>query len=429
MRPMCIALAVGMLPGLIHATASAQSTDDARLYWTDVAGPGRITRAELDGSSVTDVLTLSGQGGGLSIDPFNDKMYWTQYEDNSRIRRANLDGTNAETVIDLSATSTLGVNCNFFSLDPIGQKLYWRLVTINDTETIIGRANLDGTNMETIATLNAGGSGSLAVDPFGEKIYWTTQQYGAFGFTSVRRMDFDGSSIEVIASGRRYTDIQVDPIHQKVYWVTVDTGDRRIQRADLDGSNLEDIIPDTLDFSEFSEYVHLPRSISVDPIEHRIYWINNQFRDDRLMSADLDGTNVSQLFLSPRSSLNQITINRALISETHTHDSYTTDVSGSSSLADLTNNGFVDFEDLTILLANWNQDVSAAFGDIAPPNDAPVDFGDLTFLLAEWTGPGTTGSTETTSGTGAVPEPSTLLLALFAALGLSFYRRRRRRAF
>ncbi|MCH8047401.1 MAG: hypothetical protein IID44_27190 [Planctomycetes bacterium] len=29
-------------------------------------------------------------------------------------------------------------------------------------------------------------------------------------------------------------------------------------------------------------------------------------------------------------------------------------------LADLTGNGFVDFEDLTILLANWNQNVSAA---------------------------------------------------------------------
>ena len=32
--------------------------------------------------------------------------------------------------------------------------------------------------------------------------------------------------------------------------------------------------------------------------------------------------------------------------------------------ADLTANGFVDFEDLTVLLANWNQNVSAAEGNL-----------------------------------------------------------------
>ena len=66
-------------------------------------------------------------------------------------------------------------------------------------------------------------------------------------------------------------------------------------------------------------------------------------------------------------------------------------------ISDLTNNGFVDFEDLTV-------------------------------LLADWTGPGPAASPESALGD-AVPEPSSLLLALLATIGLSFYRRRRRRAF
>ncbi|MCH8046962.1 MAG: lamin tail domain-containing protein, partial [Planctomycetes bacterium] len=56
--------------------------------------------------------------------------------------------------------------------------------------------------------------------------------------------------------------------------------------------------------------------------------------------------------------------------------------------ADLTRNGFVDFQDLTILLANWNQNVTAAEGNLVDPVATPVNFQDLTVLLAEWTGPG-----------------------------------------
>ena len=94
-------------------------------------------------------------------------------------------------------------------------------------------------------------------------------------------------------------------------------------------------------------------------------------------------------------------------------------------LADLTNNGFVDFQDLTILLANWNKEVTAAEGNLVDPTNTPVNFADLTVLLADWTGPGPAASPEAALGE-AVPEPSTFLLALLATLGLSFYRRRRR---
>jgi len=99
-----------------------------------------------------------------------------------------------------------------------------------------------------------------------------------------------------------------------------------------------------------------------------------------------------------------------------------------SLLADLTGNGFVDFEDLTVLLANWNKDVGAADGNLVEPAITVVNFEDLTVLLADWTGPGPAGSPDAELGAEAVPEPSSMLLSLLATLGLSFGWRRGRRA-
>ena len=97
-----------------------------------------------------------------------------------------------------------------------------------------------------------------------------------------------------------------------------------------------------------------------------------------------------------------------------------------SAASDLTNNGFVDFEDLTVLLANWNKNVGADAGNLVNAEGTPVNFDDLTVLLADWTGPGPAGAPEGALGE-AVPEPSTLALALVAALvGLPAVRRRRR---
>jgi len=86
-------------------------------------------------------------------------------------------------------------------------------------------------------------------------------------------------------------------------------------------------------------------------------------------------------------------------------------------MSDLNDNGFVDFEDLTILLANWNQDVGSEQGNIVLPEDTVVNFEDLTVLLADWTGPGPAASPEAALGASAVPEPSTFLLAAIAMLG------------
>ena len=95
-------------------------------------------------------------------------------------------------------------------------------------------------------------------------------------------------------------------------------------------------------------------------------------------------------------------------------------------LSDLNNNGFVDFEDLTVLLANWNKNVTVDDGNLVDPDGSPVNFADLTVLLADWTGPGPAGAPPEAAGAAAIPEPSAIMLAALAALGVAAFRRRRR---
>ena len=96
--------------------------------------------------------------------------------------------------------------------------------------------------------------------------------------------------------------------------------------------------------------------------------------------------------------------------------------------ADLTGNGLVDFEDLTVLLAHWNKPgATFAEGNLVETNSTSVDFADLTVLLAGWTGSNPAPTPEAVLGAEAVPEPPGLLLGVIATLGLSVCWRGRRR--
>ena len=110
------------------------------------------------------------------------------------------------------------------------------------------------------------------------------------------------------------------------------------------------------------------------------------------------------------------------------HTSTTISIVSDSILSDLTNDGFVDADDLFVLLANWDTDGGPKLGDLFDDPAKPgINGDDLFVLLADWTGPGVAGSPEAALGAVTVPEPSTLVLASLGLAALFLRRRRRRR--
>ena len=114
-------------------------------------------------------------------------------------------------------------------------------------------------------------------------MYWSDFVYGM-----IQRADLDGSNDEeLIITGVTPFGIALDPAAGKMYWT--DIGSDKIQRADLDGSNVEDLV--TTDLRN-------PRGIALDPAAGKMYWSVRDVSTFKIQRADLDGTGVEDVVTS-----------------------------------------------------------------------------------------------------------------------------------
>jgi len=124
------------------------------LYWTNMGNPsandGSIERANLDGSNITHIVrpgdTFTPKQ--LQLDEKNRKLYWCDRE-GMRVMRANVDGSNIETLVDTSeGDSRPGKDirkwCVGIALDLEGGEVYWtQKGPDNAGDGRIFRANLE----------------------------------------------------------------------------------------------------------------------------------------------------------------------------------------------------------------------------------------------------------------------------------------------
>mmetsp|Transcript_26551 Transcript_26551/g.76457 ORF Transcript_26551/g.76457 Transcript_26551/m.76457 type:complete len:490 (-) Transcript_26551:362-1831(-) len=106
-----------------------------------------------------------------------------------------------------------------------------------------------------------------------DKVYWI-----AAATKTIQRANLDGSNVENIVSGLSVPfGIAVDPDGEKVYWI--DLGIKKIQRANHDGSNKEDVLVD----------IDGPAAVALGPL--KLYWIDRKLK--QIMSANLNGSRVT----------------------------------------------------------------------------------------------------------------------------------------
>ena len=130
--------------------ASAAQTI-SRLFVLDASG-GRIFTVNPDGSNQKNVVTNCRLPDGVALDVEAGHIYWTNmgvpYLDDGSIERADLDGKNRKVIVPEGITFTP----KQLHLDKKNGKLYWC-----DREGMrVMRANVDGSNIETLVDTSAG---------------------------------------------------------------------------------------------------------------------------------------------------------------------------------------------------------------------------------------------------------------------------------
>lgn len=74
---------------------------------------------------------------------------------------------------------------------------------------------------------------------------------------------------------------------QRIYWIDSAFPDSKIQRANLDGTDVEDLVTTGLTF---------PASIVIDRAAGKMYWIDRILHNpDKIQRANLDGSNVEDV--------------------------------------------------------------------------------------------------------------------------------------
>ena len=193
------------------------------IYWVDQTNR-KIQRADLDGSNVVDVLTAAdgvNSPTGLLVDSANGKVYWSEYFAGN-ICRANLDGTNIQTLYS-GLDSPAGM-----ALDTANGLLYWTENPLFVGMNRIRRADMDGGGpIENLVTTGTNDPVDLTLDLEAGKIYWTDGISG-----EIRRANLDGTSGGVFLAGLTAPQgLELDPGARKLYWASDGGAANKIQRA------------------------------------------------------------------------------------------------------------------------------------------------------------------------------------------------------
>lgn len=232
----------GTKPALIvpikNVDGLAVDEQGGKLYFTVSAAPARnsdsVYRANLDGTSLEEVMKNLDYTGDLAIDAKAGKLY-VSCMGAGKIVEARLDGTQQKDLIVGQG------NPDEMTIDLIGRKIYWV------RSGVIRRADLDGGNVEEFAPIYAMTMG-LAVDTLEQRLY-----YVVAGDGSIRRIKLDGTGDEQIVDNHFNTDgLALDPYNRKLYW----TEETKVCQANLDGTLVETLVADKT--SKYASIVILP---------------------------------------------------------------------------------------------------------------------------------------------------------------------------
>ena len=275
------------------------SIEESKIYWTHPESG--IHRSSLDGSNLEPlVIPDLRRPDKIALDIAGGKMYWTERAVEG-IHRSDLDGSNLEILIE--GYGPPGWNwITDIALDIDGGKMYWTQESSQGDyiEDFVARANLDGSNTEI---LFGQGAGDIALDLVRGKVYWTDGRLiGRADLDSLNSLNYlttpRDEAFEYFYLRANPSDIALDVDGGKIYWTNAET----IQRADLDSlywTDLTAIQWDDPDSQNIEEVLTVSKGypeelILLDADRGKIYWTNPGTQT--IQRADLDGQNIEHFF-------------------------------------------------------------------------------------------------------------------------------------
>jgi DNA-binding beta-propeller fold protein YncE len=278
-----------------------------RLFLLDLSG-GRVVSLNPDGSDRKVIVTECRYPDGIAVDVVAGHIYWTNMGNptvnDGSIERADLDGQNRITIVAQGGTFTP----KQLQLETKSGKLYWC-----DREGMrLMRANLDGSNMETLVDTSQGDPRpgpdptkwcvGVAIDVDGGTVYWTQKGPDNAGKGRIFRAGIEiptgqaassRADIEVLYDGLpEPIDLELDLNNRVMYWT--DRGDpprgNTVNRAPMDSDAQARPAPEIV-FTHLMEGI----GIALDLKDDRMFITD--FGGD-VLSARLDGSDKKVLLVA-----------------------------------------------------------------------------------------------------------------------------------
>jgi hypothetical protein len=292
--------------GAAGTSGSAPDVPGNRLtiFYLDVGGS--VMATDVENPRARTIVEDAGQGpDGIAVDVEQGHIYWTGMgvpaSDDGFILRSDLDGDNVVTIVEAGGTYTP----KQLKIDHDNGKLYW-----SDREGMrVMRANLDGSELETLVTAGVGADDrrdnskwcvGIALDLARGYFYWSQKGADNAGEGSLRRARLalpDGedstnrSDIEILFDGLpEPIDIDIDLERQQIYWT--DRGDDTINRAPIEipsGSSAAN----RTDRQILIEGVREAIGVTLDLARGKLYFTGGTL--GRVGMANLDGSGVIDL--------------------------------------------------------------------------------------------------------------------------------------
>ena len=195
------------------------------------------------------VLILLFLGGSSAVRGQADKLYWTD-RGAGKVQRANLDGSDVDTLYDLPGTNLRGIAVDraagfFFFADNARDRIY--------------RSTLDGRSLKVIVEKDLGFPADVAVDPHNKSVYWCDQQMGRIG-----KCDYDGGNRKTVIETPQPYYLDIDSKNDRIFWGDFSQGN--IFQCKLDGGEKKTLI----------KGLTWVRSVKLDAGKDTLYWIDRE---------------------------------------------------------------------------------------------------------------------------------------------------------